>query len=77
MLDEVLRCRIEGGFPVQRAEMGIGSLEAMNSKWPDSVEAVERQVPSWVTGSYDDYEPEDDYYDEYCRADFDDDYMSD
>ncbi|KAF8604073.1 hypothetical protein BDV93DRAFT_522881 [Ceratobasidium sp. AG-I] len=51
----VLRSRIEAGFPVNRVEMGVGSLKT-KGKWPDSVEVVEGPVPSYVSGRHDDYD---------------------
>ncbi|KAF8604072.1 hypothetical protein BDV93DRAFT_522880 [Ceratobasidium sp. AG-I] len=77
VLDEVVRCRIEAGFPVKRVEMGIGSLKGMENEWPDSVEAVERPNPlnaSGRVGDYDDYDDYDNYYN--GDNDFEDDYPS-
>lgn len=40
-IDNVLRCRIEAGFPIRRVEIGEGNFGDPRGEWPESVDRVE------------------------------------
>lgn len=56
----ILHRRAKAGFPVKRAEVVGGTMWLPN--WPESVQVVERRVPSPATDSDDDDEYNDDFY---------------